>query len=172
VALSFEIDNWRWAGVPFYVRTGKRLPSRVTEMVMRFKAVPFLPLPDSARDSLEPNALVVRIQPDEGIQVCFAAKVPGASFQVRTVPLSFDYHDGFAERAPEAYERVLLDALLGDATLFIRSDEVHAAWAIVQPLLDAFGAGIPPLRRYPAGTWGPGAADTLPAANGDGWRNP
>ncbi len=172
VALAFDIDNWRWAGVPFYVRAGKRLARRVTEVALRFKAVPFLPLPPDARDTIEPNELVMRIQPDEGIELRFAAKVPGRAFATRSVPLEFHYREGFAERAPEAYERVLLDALNGDPTLFIRSDEVGVAWSIVQPLLDAFSAGELPLRRYAAGTWGPEAAHALLRARGDDWRLP
>jgi len=158
--------------VPSYVRTGKRLPHRVTEVALRYKQVPFLPLPPGARQSLEPNTLVLRIQPDEGIVMCFAAKVPGQTFTVRDVALSFSYRDAFAERAPEAYERVLLDALIGDATLFIRSDEVEAAWRIVQPVIDAFESNAIPLHHYPAGTWGPAAAEELPGACNDVWRQP
>jgi glucose-6-phosphate 1-dehydrogenase len=170
LALRLEIDNWRWAGVPFYLRTGKRLPKRVTEVALRYKQVPFLPLPASAVESVEPNTMCLRIQPDEGIEVSFAAKVPGSPFRVRTVPLRFNYA-AFSEAAPEAYERVLLDAFLGDATLFIRSDEVAQAWRIVQPLLDAFEAGPAPLRFYPAGTWGPAEADDL-LDDTDTWREP
>jgi glucose-6-phosphate 1-dehydrogenase len=167
LALRLVVDNWRWAGVPFYVRTGKRLPQRVTEVVLRYKQVPFLPLPRSAVESVEPNALIVRIQPDEGITLSFAAKVPGQTFQVRTVPLHFTY-GSFAEEAPEAYERVLLDAFLGDATLFIRADEVDHAWRLVQPLIDVFDGDFP-LATYPAGTWGPPEADALLAGD-DRWR--
>ena len=172
LALRLDIDNWRWAGVPFYVRTGKRLARRVTEVVLRYKAVPYLPLPPSARDSIEPNDLVLRIQPDAGIQVSFAAKVPGQTFQVRTVQLTFSYAATFAEAAPEAYERVIHDALVGDATLFIRSDEVEQSWRIVQPLIDGFDQVVVPLARYPAGSWGPAEADALLAESGDRWRVP
>jgi glucose-6-phosphate 1-dehydrogenase len=172
LALRLDLDNWRWAGVPFYLRTGKRLPDRVTEVVLQYKHVPFLPLPAGAIDSVEPNTTVLRIQPEEGIEVSFAAKVPGSPFRVRTVPLDFSYRQGFAERAPEAYERVLFDALLGDATLFIREDEVTEAWRIVQPLLDAFDAHTVPLHLYPAGSWGPPEADVLPARSDDRWRAP
>ncbi len=172
VAIALDIDNWRWAGVPFYIRAGKRLARRVTEVALRFRPVPFLPLPPDARDTLEPNELVMRIQPDEGIELQFAAKVPGRAFETRSVPLEFHYREGFAERAPEAYERVLLDALHGDPTLFIRSDEVGAAWSIVQPLIDAFSAGTLPLRKYAAGTWGPEAAHALLRTRGDDWRIP
>jgi glucose-6-phosphate 1-dehydrogenase len=122
-------------------------------------------------DSVEPNEMVMRIQPDEGIELSFAAKVPGSPFRVRTQQLSFSYSRSFAERAPEAYERVLFDALLGDPTLFIREDEVEQAWRIVQPLIDAFREGRVPLSFYPAGTWGPSEADHLLAGD-DTWRNP
>jgi glucose-6-phosphate 1-dehydrogenase len=173
LAIELDVDNWRWAGVPFYIRTGKRLPHRVTEVALRYKPVPFLPLPSSAVDSVEPNTMVLHIQPDEGITLEFAAKVPGASFRVRGVELDFRYRHAFSEQAPEAYERVLGDAFLGDATLFIRGDEVDQAWRIVQPLIDAFEAGTIPLSLYPAGTWGPKEADDLLAESyGDTWRTP
>jgi glucose-6-phosphate 1-dehydrogenase len=173
LALELEVDNWRWAGVPFYLRTGKRLPHRVTEVALRYKQVPFLPLPPSAVDSVEPNTMVLHIQPDEGITLEFAAKVPGSPFRVRGVELDFRYGRAFAERPPEAYERVLGDAFLGDATLFIRGDEVDQAWRVVQPLIDAFAAGSVPLSFYPAGTWGPPEADDLLARSyGDSWRAP
>jgi glucose-6-phosphate 1-dehydrogenase len=173
LAVELDVDNWRWAGVPFYARTGKRLPHRVTEVALRYKQVPFLPLPPTAVHSVEPNTLVLHIQPDEGITLEFAAKVPGAPFRVRGVDLDFRYGIAFEEKAPEAYERVLGDALLGDATLFIRADEVDQAWRIVQPLIDAFDAGTVPLSFYPAGSWGPSEADDLLAQSyGDTWRTP
>ena len=173
LALELDVDNWRWAGVPFYLRTGKRLAHRATEVALRYKQVPFLPLPPSAVDSVEPNTMVLKIQPDEGITLEFAAKVPGASFRVRGVELDFKYRSAFQEHAPEAYERVLRDAFLGDATLFIRADEVDQAWRVVQPLIDAFGAGTVPLSFYPAGSWGPPEADDLLAHSfGDTWRTP
>jgi glucose-6-phosphate 1-dehydrogenase len=161
LALRLDVDNWRWAGVPFYIRAGKRLERRTTQVSLRYKSVPFLPLPAGAVDSLEPNEMCLHIQPDEGISLSFAAKVPGSPFRVRTVPLDFRYGTTFAERAPEAYERVLLDAFLGDATLFIRADEVDTAWRLVQPLLDAFEGGTVPLTTYPAGSWGPREAEAL-----------
>ena len=171
VALRFEIDNWRWEGVPFYLRTGKRLAKRVTEVVLQFKPVPHLALPASAVESIEPNSMVLRIQPDEGIRLEFGAKVPGSTWSVRTVGLDFAFREGFTEAAPEAYERLLLDVMLGDATLFIREDEVDAAWQIVQPVLDGIAAGLVPVRRYPAGTWGPAAADAILGREHDRWRN-
>jgi glucose-6-phosphate 1-dehydrogenase len=173
LGLELDVDNWRWAGVPFYVRTGKRLPHRVTEVALRYKPVPFLPLPPTAVHSVEPNTMVLNIQPDEGITLEFAAKVPGTTFRVRGVELDFRYQRAFTEQAPEAYERVLGDAFLGDATLFIRADEVDQAWRIVQPLIDAFDAGTVPLFFYPAGSWGPKEADDLLAQPyGDTWRTP
>ncbi len=173
LALRLEIDNWRWAGVPFFVRTGKRLPHRVTEVAVHYKQVPFLPLPKSAIDSLEPNTTVVRIQPDEGVEVAFAAKVPGSPFRVKTVDLDFSYQEAFDEEPPEAYERVLFDALAGDATLFIRSDEVLQSWRIVMPLVEAFQHNALPLFFYPAGTWGPPEADALFGHEADDhWRTP
>jgi glucose-6-phosphate 1-dehydrogenase len=170
VALRFEIDNWRWAGVPFYLRTGKRLAQRTTEVVLQFKPVPHVPLPQRAVESIEPNTMVLRIQPDEGVRLEFAAKVPGSTWSVRTVGLDFNFRAGFTEAAPEAYERLLLDVMLGDATLFIREDEVDAAWQLVEPVLEGIAAGLIPVRRYPAGTWGPAAADAILGA-GDTWRN-
>jgi glucose-6-phosphate 1-dehydrogenase len=172
LALELDIDNWRWAGVPFYLRTGKHLPHRVTEVALQYKQVPFLPLPPSAVTSVEPNTMVLNVQPEEGITLEFAAKVPGATFRVRGVALEFRYSKAFTEHAPEAYERVLRDAFLGDATLFIRSDEVDQAWQVVQPLIDAFDAGRVPLHFYPAGGWGPAEADQLLAPHGDAWRTP
>jgi glucose-6-phosphate 1-dehydrogenase len=173
LALRLEIDNWRWAGVPFFVRTGKRLAHRVTEVAIRYKHVPFLPLPKSAVDSIEPNTTVLRIQPDEGIEVSFGAKVPGSPFQVRTVDLDFSYQEAFDEEPPEAYERVIFDALVGDATLFIRSDEVHESWRVVMPIVEAFQHNALPLYFYEAGSWGPPEADLLLGTeDNDHWRVP
>jgi glucose-6-phosphate 1-dehydrogenase len=173
LALKLEIDNWRWAGVPFFVRTGKRLARRVTEVAVRYKQVPFLPLPKSAVDSIEPNTTIIRIQPDEGIEVSFGAKVPGSPFQVKTVDLDFSYLDAFDEEPPEAYERVIFDALQGDATLFIRSDEVVQSWKIVMPLVEAFEHNALPLHFYGSGSWGPPEADLLLGREDDDhWRAP
>ena len=171
IALRLDVDNWRWAGVPFYLRAGKRLAKRVTEVVLQFKAVPHLALPTSAVESIEPNTMVLRIQPDEGIRLEFGAKVPGSTWSVRTVGLDFAFRAGFAEAAPEAYERLLLDVMIGDTTLFIREDEVDAAWQIVQPVLDGIAEGLVPVRRHAAGTWGPPAADAIVGSENDRWRN-
>jgi glucose-6-phosphate 1-dehydrogenase len=172
VAMRLKVDNWRWAGVPFYVRTGKYLPKRVTEVAMEFNRVPHLPFAMSQAEGLDPDALVLRIQPDEGITLRFGAKVPGQAFRVRSVSMDFFYGAAFLEETPEAYERLLLDALLGDPTLFIRADEVAQAWRIVQPVLDGFEEGDLPLARYEAGTWGPPEADHLLDRDGRRWRKP
>ena len=172
VAMALRVDNWRWAGVPFYVRTGKRLPKRVTEVAMEFKSVPHLPFAAAQAEGLEPDALVVRIQPDEGVTLRFGAKVPGQAFRVRSVSMDFFYGAAFLEETPEAYERLLLDALVGDPTLFIRSDEVAQAWRICDPILRGWEEGDVPLARYEAGTWGPAEADALLERHGRRWRRP
>ena len=172
VAMRLRVDNWRWAGVPFYVRTGKRLPKRYTEVAIEFHDVPHLPFASKAARGLGPNALVLRIQPDEGIALRFGAKVPGQAFEVRTVSMDFSYGAAFLEETPEAYERLLLDAMVGDPTLFIRADEVDQAWRIVQPVLDAWGGGEAPLARYAGGPWGPREADRLLDQDGRRWRAP
>jgi glucose-6-phosphate 1-dehydrogenase len=172
VAMRIKVDNWRWAGVPFYVRTGKYLPKRVTEVAMEFNPVPHLPFAANQTEQLNPNALVLRIQPDEGVTLRFGAKVPGQAFEVRSVSMDFFYGAAFLEETPEAYERLLLDALVGDPTLFIRADEVAQAWRIVDPVLTAFEEGDMPLARYEAGTWGPPEADLLLERDDRRWRRP
>ncbi len=174
VALKLECENWRWAGVPFYLRTGKRLPRRVTEIAIEFKPVPhlmFQSLGNLSDVDLAPNVLTLRIQPDEGISLRFAAKVPGATTHLRTVRMDFLYGNSFGQAGPDAYERLLLDAMLGDPTLFARRDEVEAAWALMQPILDGWAEGQPP-EPYEAGTWGPEAADLLLERDGRAWRRP
>jgi glucose-6-phosphate 1-dehydrogenase len=166
VAARLSVDNWRWAGVPFFLRTGKRLPKRVTEVALVFRGVPHLPFPPGMASGLGPNALVLRIQPDEGITLRFGAKVPGQAFKVRTVNMDFSYGAAFVEESPEAYERLLLDVMVGDPTLFIRSDEAMQAWTIWEPVLDRGE-----VRRYAAGSWGPAEADAL-LGEGRSWRNP
>ncbi len=172
VAMRLRVDNWRWAGVPFYLRTGKRLPKRVTEVALRFKRVPHLPFAPTQATDLGPNALVLRIQPDEGITLRFGAKVPGQDFEVRSVSMDFSYGAAFVEEPAEAYERLLHDALVGDPTLFIRTDEVERAWRIVQPLLDTWADDPTPPLSYPAGSWGPDRSDQLLAEDGQEWRLP
>ena len=175
VAAELRVDNWRWAGTPFYVRTGKRLPKRATEVVVQFKSAPHLPFGEAAQDGLEPNALVLRIQPDEGITLRIGAKVPGPSMEVRSVSMDFSYGTSFSDDLPDAYERLLLDVMLGDPTLFPRWDEVEQAWETVQPILDRWAtAHAPEFPNYEAGSWGPKAADELIARGRPGrrWRRP
>jgi len=172
VAMRLAVDNWRWAGVPIFIRTGKRLPKRVTEVAMSFEKVPHLPFASALTRDLDANSLVVRIQPDEGVTVGFGAKVPGSEFRVRTVSMDFAYGAAFIEESPDAYERLLLDAMVGDPTLFIRSDEVEQSWKVVAPVLSAWEAGDVPVSRYEAGSWGPRQADRLIEAGGRRWRRP
>ncbi len=171
VAARFLVDSWRWEGVPFFLRTGKRLPKRATEIALQFKPVPHLLFDRSNRAGIPPNALVMHIQPDEGIAVTFEAKRPGPAVQVQPVRMDFGYGEGFAEESPDAYERLLLDVMLGDQTLFTRRDETEAAWAAVMPVLDAWESGaVPEFHSYEAGSWGPEAADNLIEASGFRWR--
>jgi glucose-6-phosphate 1-dehydrogenase len=172
MAMKLTVDNWRWAGVPVFIRTGKRLPKRVTEVVLQFQGVPHLPFSASQTTGLHRNALVMRIQPDEGITLRFGAKVPGQAFEVRDVLMDFSYGAAFLEDPPDAYERLLLDAMVGDPTLFIRGDEVDQSWQIVEPILEAWADPGTPLARYAAGTWGPSEADELIEREGRHWRTP
>ncbi|MDT4931100.1 MAG: glucose-6-phosphate 1-dehydrogenase [Pseudonocardiales bacterium] len=170
VALRLLIDNWRWAGVPIYVRTGKRLPRRVTEVAMHFLRPPQLPLFPTNNASREPDALIVRIQPEESLSLHFGAKVPGLAFDIRKASMDFAYGAGFEEHYPEAYERVILDALRGDPTLFIRADEVGRSWRIVDPILQHWAAEESQIPLYQAATWGPREATDLLARFGHQWR--
>ena len=171
VAIRFAIDNWRWAGVPFYLRHGKRLPKRATEIAIQFKRVPHLLFGEASRAGIPPNLLVMRIQPDEGIAITFEAKQPGPAVRVQPVRMDFGYGQGFAEEPPDAYERLLLDVMLGDQTLFTRRDEAEAAWTAVMPILDTWAAGGDgAFPTYEAGSWGPAAADALVEADGFRWR--
>ena len=185
VAMKLLIDNWRWAGVPFYIRTGKRLPRRATEVAVVFRPAPHSPFRNTGAGNLEANELVLRIQPDEGIGLRFGAKVPGPAIRIQDVAMDFPY-GSFGGEQPEAYERLLLDSALGDSTLFTRRDEAEAAWAVVSHLLSAWGrvdteAGMVggaagnrdvPLVTYPAGSWGPAEADQLLQRDGRSWRKP
>ncbi|HEV2129271.1 MAG TPA: glucose-6-phosphate dehydrogenase [Thermomicrobiales bacterium] len=172
VAMKLGIDNWRWAGVPFYLRTGKRLPRRVTEIAIEFKQVPHLMFESIGNVELTPNVISMRIQPDEGIALKFAAKVPGPATQLRPVRMDFLYGQSFGEAGPDAYERLLLDAMLGDPTLFARRDEVETAWSMMQPILDGWDERPVPVYPYEAGTWGPSKAETLVQRDGRVWRRP
>jgi glucose-6-phosphate 1-dehydrogenase len=169
VAMKLFIDNWRWAGVPFYVRTGKRLPKRVTEIAIQFKPTPHAPF--AGAENLEPNLLVVRVQPEEGVSLKIGAKVPGTGFEIRSVNMDLLYGTAFLEEVPDAYQRLLLDVMLGDPTLFIRADETERAWAILDPVIRAW-AQSKEISFYPAGTWGPPEAEELLARDGRRWRRP
>ena len=170
-AIRLDIDNRRWAGVPFYVRTGKRLGRRVTEVAVVFKRAPHLPFSASATQELSNNALVFRIQPDEGLTVRFGSKVPGTSLEVRDVNMDFAYGESFTEDSPEAYERLILDVLLGDPPLFPRHEEVESQWKILDPILEHWAANGKP-QPYVSGGWGPQSAYDLMARDGRVWRRP
>lgn len=170
-ALRFYIDNWRWAGVPFYIRTGKKLPTRVTEVVVHFKHVPHHLFKTSPGYQPVENQLIIRIQPDEGLLLKIGMKIPGSGFHVQTVNMDFHYSSLTEKHLPSAYERLLLDCMLGDATLFTRNDAVEEAWKFVQPILNAWEYNPEiPVYGYPAGSWGPDVADKL--VIGGEWRYP
>ncbi len=162
MALKLSIDNWRWADVPFYIRTGKRLARRSTEIAIQFRRVPYVLFRETPVERLTPNLMVLQIQPHEGISLRFGAKIPGPLVRVGVVDMNFDYADYFGQEASTGYERLLYDCMLGDATLFRRADMVDAGWAVVQPILDVWNA-LPPRNfpNYPAGSWGPKEADEL-----------
>jgi glucose-6-phosphate 1-dehydrogenase len=168
-ALRLEVDTRRWAGVPFYLRTGKRLPSRMTEIALMFQRAPHLPFAKTDTEELGQNALVIRVQPDEGITVRFGSKVPGSAMEVRDVNMDFAYGESFTESSPEAYERLLLDVLIGDPPLFPRHREVELSWKILDPIEDFWATHAKP-EQYPAGTPGPAGADALIARDGRAWR--
>jgi glucose-6-phosphate 1-dehydrogenase len=168
-ALRLEIDTRRWAGVPFYLRTGKRLPSRMTEIALMFQRAPHLPFSKTDTEELGQNALVIRVQPDEGITVRFGSKVPGSAMEVRDVNMDFAYGESFTESSPEAYERLLLDVLIGDPPLFPRHREVELSWKILDPIEDFWATHAKP-EQYPAGTPGPAGSDALIARDGRAWR--
>jgi glucose-6-phosphate 1-dehydrogenase len=170
VAMRLDVDNWRWAGVPVFVRTGKRLHERKTEVVLVFQRPPHLPFQGKLARDLRPDSLTLRIQPDDGIMLCFGAKVPGPTFRVRNVSMNFLYSQAFPGETVDAYDRLLLDAMVGDPTLFIRDDEVHRAWEIVAPFQRVFAEDAAPLAPYRAGSWGPEEADQLIEASGRRWR--
>ncbi len=171
-ALRVFVDNWRWAGVPFYIRAGKRMPKRVTEIRIQFKRPPHLTFGREAMKEVDPNAITLRIQPEEGISLKFGAKVPSAGLRIRSVTMDFEYMTSFLVEAPEAYERLLLDCMIGDPTLFTRADEVEAAWTLIDPVENASRSGRPPIGTYAAGTWGPPAAAQLLQADGREWHRP
>jgi glucose-6-phosphate 1-dehydrogenase len=171
VALRLQIDNWRWAGVPFYLRTGKRLAQRATEIVIQFRRTPFILFRNTTVKNLETNRLVIHIQPDEGISLSFGAKVPGSVMKLGLVEMDFDYTRYFGVEHNTGYERLLHDCMAGDATLFQRADMVEAGWSVIQPILDVWHA-LPPrgFPNYAAGSWGPREANDLLARDGHAWR--
>jgi glucose-6-phosphate 1-dehydrogenase len=170
-AIKLNIGSRRWAGVPFYIRTGKRLGRRVTEVAVVFKRAPHLPFHDTATEQLTQNALVIRVQPDEGITMRFGSKVPGTAMEIRDVTMDFAYGGSFTESSPEAYERLILDVLLGEPPLFPRHEEVELSWKILDPIVEYWADRGEP-DTYPAGTWGPPSADRMLARDGREWRRP
>jgi glucose-6-phosphate 1-dehydrogenase len=170
IAAKLEIDNWRWAGTPFYIRTGKRLPKRVTEIAVQFKRVPHLPFTMGAAEHLEANSLVLRIQPDEGISLRFGAKAPSPTVAISTVNMDFLYGSAFMHDVPEAYETLILDAIRGDRTLFTPQDGVERSWELCDPLLEQWRSGTPQV--YESGSWGPDLAAELITRDGRRWRRP
>jgi len=172
VALKLQIDNWRWAGVPFYLRHGKRLPKQVAEIAIQFKPSPPVLFAAESAAPLQPNALVLRIQPDEGIAIRMNAKVPGTTLNIQPVRMDFRYGGSFGESSPEAYERLLHDAIAGDSTLFLRGDEVECTWALTDAVRGGWRGNRVPPAFYEAGSWGPSEADELLARDGRVWRRP
>jgi len=173
VALKLFVDNWRWEGVPFYLRHGKRLPKRSTEIAIQFQQAPHMLFRSTQDNPMEPNVLTMHIQPDEGISLRFSSKVPGASLQIRPVHMDFLYGSAFADDLPDAYERLILDCMLGDSTLFTRRDEVEAEWIFVENIMEGWShQPRPSFPNYDAGTWGPADADALLERDGRQWRRP
>jgi glucose-6-phosphate 1-dehydrogenase len=169
VAAKLFVDNWRWADTPFYVRMGKRLPRRETTIAIEFKRAPHPPFEDGQSEA-RPNVLLIHVQPNEGISLAIGAKVPGQGMTIRTVHMDFLYGGAFREGLPDAYERLILDAMLGDPTLFTRSDEIEEQWAIVDAIIAFWQRDRPSFPNYEAGTWGPGASNELLARDGRAWR--
>ena len=170
VAAKLYIDNWRWADTPFYVRAGKRLARRETTIAIQFKRAPHPPFEELAAEGLRPNVLLIHIQPDEGVSLAIAAKVPGQGMQLRTVHMDFLYGGAFRTDMPEAYERLVLDCMRGDATLFTREDEVNEQWQLVDAIVAAWRRDRPSFPNYAAGTWGPPSSDDLVHRDGRSWR--
>lgn len=170
IALKLLIDNWRWADVPFYLRTGKRLGARDTEIAIQFKRAPLTLFRDTAIEKLTTNRLVLHIQPDEGISLRLGAKVPGPTVNIGAVDMGFDYEDYFGDTPSTGYERLLHDCMVGDATLFQRADQVEAGWAVVAPIQEAWSRTAPQFPNYKAGSWGPKEADDLLARDGREWQ--
>jgi glucose-6-phosphate 1-dehydrogenase len=173
IALKLYVDNWRWHNVPFYLRTGKRLPRKLSQIVINFQPVPHQMFPEINAESIESNRMIINIQPEEGIVVRFQAKEPGSGMRLRTVAMDFNYEEAFRMQSREAYETLLQEVIEGNTTLFMRDDQEHFAWQLVQPLLDIYesrpSSSFP---NYAAGTWGPESSDLLLARDGRSWFNP
>jgi glucose-6-phosphate 1-dehydrogenase len=169
VALRLEVDNWRWAGVPIYLRTGKRLARKVTEIAVTLKPVPHLAFQADGSVGVQPNQIILAMQPNEGVSISLGAKIPGTRMRIRPVNMEFLYGTSFLSQSPEAYERLITDAMRGDATLFTRNDEVEAQWRIIDPILEGWEKGDEPLATYPAGSPGPQEADEI-LTSGHRWR--
>jgi glucose-6-phosphate 1-dehydrogenase len=171
-AATFYVDNWRWAGVPFFIRTGKKLPRRVTDIAIQFKAAPLQLFNDGTGDSSQkPNLLILRIQPEEGISLRFLSKEPGEGMRLRPVSMDFNYGTSFGERSPSAYETLLLDAMQGDATLYTRQDMVEASWRVIEPILEDWGNRRFTFPNYEPGTWGPSEAEAMLGRMNFRWRS-
>jgi len=170
-AVKVRLDNWRWAGVPFYIRTGKRLAERTTEIAIQFKQAPFQLFRDTPVENLETNRLVIHIQPEEGLSLRFGAKIPGPIMHTGPVEMKFNYEDYFGKTPSTGYERLIYDCMIGDATLFQRADMVEAGWSVITPILDVWKA-LPPraFPNYASGSWGPKEADDLLARDARHWR--
>ncbi|MBA2450986.1 MAG: glucose-6-phosphate dehydrogenase, partial [Chloroflexi bacterium] len=168
-ALRLEVDNWRWAGVPIYLRTGKRLARKFTEIAVTLKPVPHLAFDEQGSVGVQPNQLIMTMQPNEGVSLTLGAKIPGSRMRIRPVNMEFLYGTAFMSQSPEAYERLIMDAMRGDATLFTRDDEVEAQWRIIDPILQAWEDTPGAVPQYPAGSSGPEEANVL-LANGHKWR--
>jgi glucose-6-phosphate 1-dehydrogenase len=173
VAIKLSVDNWRWQDVPFYLRTGKRLKTKASEVTIQFRPVPHQSFPKAAALAWQPNRLIIHIQPQEGIVLRFQAKQPGSTLLLSPVDMHFSYQETFRSRSPQAYETLLADVMSGDATLFMRADQVEASWSVLTPILNAWAdlkpVGFP---NYQSGTWGPEAADVLIAQDGRSWLQP
>jgi glucose-6-phosphate 1-dehydrogenase len=170
-AITLDVNTRRWAGVPFYLRTGKRLGRRVTEIAVVFKRAPHLPFDSTSTAELGENALVIRVQPDEGVTMRFGSKVPGTTMEIRDVTMDFGYGHAFTESSPEAYERLILDVLLGEPSLFPVNEEVELSWKMLDPILNHWASTGRP-EPYRAGTWGPPSADKMLARTDRHWRRP
>jgi glucose-6-phosphate 1-dehydrogenase len=169
---TFFVDNWRWAGVPFFIRSGKKLPRRVTDIAIQFNQAPLALFGAGDGDQkARPNLLILRIQPEEGISLLFLSKEPGSGMRLRPVSMDFNYGTSFGERSPSAYETLLVDAMVGDPTLYTRQDMVEASWAVIEPILENWSSRRFDFPNYDAGTWGPAEADAMIAKLGRQWRN-